>query len=153
MTENKNEMNETYEREMVSTRILNAPRELVFKVWADPLHLAQWWGPKGFTNTFHEFDFKPGGKWNLIMHGPDGKNYKNESTFLEIIKPERIVFDHISGPKYLATVIFEEIDDKTKIVWRMLFESATVYNNVKGYAIDSNQQNLDKLETHLAKMI
>ncbi len=85
-------------REIVSTRILDAPRERVFKAFADPDHLMHWWGPKGFSNTFHEFDFRPGGTWRFVMHGPDGIDYQNKSVFVEIVMPERIVFAHVSGP-------------------------------------------------------
>ncbi len=87
------------DREIVSTRVFDAPRERVFQAWTDPEHLARWWGPKGFTNTFHEFDPRPGGVWGFVMHGPDGVDYKNRSVFVEIVKPERIVFDHVSGPR------------------------------------------------------
>ena len=65
------------EREIVTTRVIDAPRERVFKAWTDPEHLAQWWGPKGFTNTFQEFDMRPGGAWRFVMPGPDGVDYKN----------------------------------------------------------------------------
>lgn len=58
------------EREIVSSRIFTSPRELVFKAWSDPDHLKNWWGPAGFTNTFEAFDFRPGGRWRFVMHGP-----------------------------------------------------------------------------------
>src|SRR5436309_2674995 len=83
------------EREIVSSRVIDAPRELVFRAFSEPEHLAQWWGPKGFRNTFHEFDLQPSGYWRFIMHGPDGTDYKNESVFLEVVEPERIVFRHL----------------------------------------------------------
>jgi uncharacterized protein YndB with AHSA1/START domain len=91
------------EREIVSTRLIDASRDLVFKAWTDPHHLVQWWGPKGFTNTFHEFEPRPGGRWRFVMHGPDGRDYQNESVFAEVVRPERIVFDHISGPQLFAS--------------------------------------------------
>ena len=68
------------DREIVTTRVFNAARELVFKAWTDPDHLVHWWGPKGFTNTFQEFDLRPGGIWRFVMHGPDGVDYKNKSV-------------------------------------------------------------------------
>src|SRR4051794_12623895 len=100
MVAKNTEATATSDREIVATRVFDAPRELVFKAWTDPEHLAQWWGPTGFTNTFHEFDLRPGGVWRFVMHGPDGVDYKNENVFVEIVKPERIVFDHVSGPKF-----------------------------------------------------
>lgn len=64
--------------QIVSTRVFDFPRDLVFGAWTDPAHLAHWWGPKGFTNSFHEFDLRPGGNWRFVMHGPDGVDYRNQ---------------------------------------------------------------------------
>ncbi len=95
---------ETTDREIVATRLLDAPRELVWEVWTDPKHLAQWWGSNGFANTIHEIEVKPGGVWRFIMHGPDGTDYKNEIVYVEVVKPERLVYDHVSGPRFHVTV-------------------------------------------------
>ena len=95
--------------QIVSTRVFDFPRDLVFRAWTEPVHLAHWWGPKGFTNSFHEFDLRPGGNWRFAMHGPDGVDYKNHSVFVEIVAPERIVFDHVSGPHYRVTANGVEI--------------------------------------------
>src|SRR4051812_7900369 len=76
--------------EILNTRVIDRPRELVWKAWTNPEHLARWWGPKGFTNTFQEFDMTTGGAWRFIMHGPDGANYQNDVMFIDIVKPERI---------------------------------------------------------------
>lgn len=73
------------EREPVTSRVLEAPRERVFRAFSDPAHLERWWGPKGFTNTFHEFDLRPGGNWRFVMHGPDGADFPNESVFVEVV--------------------------------------------------------------------
>jgi uncharacterized protein YndB with AHSA1/START domain len=78
------------ELEIVTTRLIDAPRERVFAAFADAARLARWWGPKGFTNTFDEFELRPGGAWRFVMRGPDGKGYPNDSTFLEVHAPERI---------------------------------------------------------------
>lgn len=139
------------DREIISTRVFDVPRDLMFKAWTDPDHLKLWWGPKGFTNTFHEFDPRPGGLWTFVMHGPDGTDYKNKSVFVEVVKPERIVFDHIA-PKFRATVTFEDMGAKTKMVWRMLFDTAEDFDRVKGFAVEGNNQNLDRLAEHLTKM-
>ena len=82
-------------KEIISTRIINAPREKVYRAFANPQHLKNWWGPAGFTNTFYEFDFRAGGKWKFTMHAPDGANYENESEFVEIVENEKIVFNSI----------------------------------------------------------
>jgi uncharacterized protein YndB with AHSA1/START domain len=65
---------------IIATRVFDAPRELVFALWTDPEHLAQWWGPNGFTTTTHTFDMRPGGAWRFVMHGPDGRDYQNRIT-------------------------------------------------------------------------
>src|ERR1700739_1087034 len=74
-------------RSIIGTRVFDAPRDLVFSVWTDPKHLAQWWGPNGFTTTTYSFDFRPGGTWRFVMHGPDGRDYQNLINFEEIIRP------------------------------------------------------------------
>ena len=147
-----NDAMDIYEREIVTTRVFDAPRDLVWRAWSEPDQLKCWWGPKGFTNTFQEFDFRPGGAWRFVMHGPDGTDYKNESVFVEIVKPERIVFDHLSGPRFRVTAIFEELGGKTKVTFRQLFETADACNGVKRYAVPANEQNFDKLAGHLAAM-
>ena len=142
----------TSEREIITTRVFDAPRELVFKAFMEPEHLAHWWGPKGFTNTFHEFDPRPGGVWRFVMHGPDGKDYKNESVFVEIVKPERIVFDHVNWPQFRMTIRFEDLGDKTRFSFHMVFKSPADCDKVKGFAIEGNEQNFDRLQAELAAM-
>jgi uncharacterized protein YndB with AHSA1/START domain len=138
-------------RQMVETRVFDAPRELVWEAWSDPKQLALWWGPKGFTNTFEEFNFKVGGRWRFVMHGPDGKDYPNESVFVEIVKPERIVLDHVAAPKFRLTATFKEKGGKTEVVWTNLFESVDVYEQVKPFALPGLRENLDRFLEHLAK--
>jgi uncharacterized protein YndB with AHSA1/START domain len=139
-------------REIVTTRVFNAPRELVFRAFSQPEHLSHWWGPKGFTNTFHEFDLRAGGSWRFVMHGPDGADYPNENVFVEIESPARIVFDHVSMPIFRATVTFDEIGSKTKVTFRQLFESRDTFDRIKGIAVPGNEQNLDKLAQELLSM-
>jgi uncharacterized protein YndB with AHSA1/START domain len=141
------------DREIATARVVNARRELVFRAFSDPDHLARWWGPKGFTNTFHEFDLRPGGTWRFVMHGPDGASYQNKSMFVEVVKPERIVLQHVSGPQFRLTIALTEQAGKTKITWRMLFESAAECDRVKKFAVEANEQNLDRLEAELATMV
>ena len=81
-------------RSIIGKRVLDAPRALVFSMWTDPEHLAQWSGPNGFTTTTRTFDFRPGGVWRFVMHGPDGRDYQNRITLDEITPPERIVYRH-----------------------------------------------------------
>ena len=112
-------------REIVTTRVFNAPRELVFRAWTELEHLAHWWGPKGFSNTFHEFDLRPGGSWRFTMHAPNGVDYANQVIFDEIAAPERLTFDHVSSPRFRVTVLLEDLPGgRTKVTFRQLFESA-----------------------------
>lgn len=143
---------DTSDREIISTRLIDAPREKVFRAWTDPEHLARWWGPNGFTNTFHAYDLRPGGAWSFIMHGPDGKDYKNESVFVEIVRPERIVLDHVNGPKYHMIATFDDVDGKTWIRWRMIFESVRDYEWARPICVNANEENFDRLEAELARM-
>ena len=137
--------------EFMSSRVVSAPRELVFKAFTDPKHLIHWWGPKGFLNTFVECNPQPGGQWRFIMHGPDGQDYKNESVFVEV-SPERVVLQHLSSPRFQLTASFNDESGKTKVSWRMRFETAEECARVKTYALPANEQNFDKLEAELTKM-
>lgn len=139
------------DREIVSTRVLDAPRERVFRAFSDPDHLARWWGPKGFRNTFHELDLRPGGFWRFTMHGPGGSDYENENVFLEVVRPERIVFRHLEPVHgFQMTILFAEQDGKTRLTWRMLFDSAAERDRVEAFVVPANEQNFDRLEAHLA---
>ena len=115
--------NNTADRELLITRLLNAPRELVFEVWTNPEHIKHWWGPIGFTNTISKMDVKTNGEWNFIMHGPDGRNYDNKIVFLEIVKPSLIRYRHMTFPYFNATVNFQAQNNKTLLTMCMLFET------------------------------
>lgn len=149
----QNQESSTTDRELSVSRLFNAPIELVWEVWTNPEHIKNWWGPNGFTNTISTMQVVAGGEWNLTMHGPDGKDYKNESVFIEIIKHQKIVYDHISHPKFRATILFESRADKTFIHWTMLFESKeALIQVVKTFKADEGlKQNLEKLEVYLKK--
>ena len=139
--------------DIVTTRTMNAPRECVFRAWSDPALLAQWWRPKGFTNTFHTFEFRPGGAWKFTMHGPDGTDYHNESEFVEMRAPERIVFDHLRPMhRFRVTAKFEDAGGKTAVTFRMTFDTAEECERVEGFVAEANEQNFDKLEAVLAAM-
>jgi uncharacterized protein YndB with AHSA1/START domain len=146
------EKNDTKDRELVITRLLNAPVKLVWEVWTTPEHLAKWWGPNGFSNTISKMELQPGGEWNLVMHGPDGTDYKNKSVFREIIPYRKIVYEHITGPKFTATITFEERGNQTFLEWHMLFESKEEFiQTVKTFKADEGlKQNVEKLVAFLA---
>jgi len=139
------------DREIVSTRLFAAPRERVFRVFSDPDRLARWWGPDGFTSTFTEFDLRPGGNWRFVMHGPDGTAYQNASDFIEIVVPERVVFDHLEPMhRFRMTMTFVAEAGRTRLTWRMRFESAAELERVGRFISAANEQNFDRLEAELA---
>lgn len=138
------------DREVVNTRLIDAPRERVFAAFSDPEQLVKWWGPNGFTNTIKKFEFREGGDWHLTMHGPDGTNYRNESVFVAVDPPERIVYDHLrTMHHFLMEMIFSDVDGKTRLTWRQRFESAAEFEKVKAFVPEANEQNFDRLEEHL----
>ena len=147
----QNEKSNTADREISISRLLNAPVELVWEVWTKPEHIKNWWGPNWFTNTITKMEVEPGGEWQLVMHGPDGTDYKNKSVFKEVIKYKKIEFDHVSGPKFTATITFEKQDNKTLLTWRMLFETKEQFEQVvKTFKADEGiKQNVEKLEAYL----
>ena len=138
------------DRELVTSRLLNASRKQVFTALSDPDRLARWWGPNGFTNTFLEFDFRAGGTWRFVMHGPDGKDFQNESTFAEIVPPERVVIKHTNNPKFELTITLKQENGKTRIRWRQVFQTAEERDRIAKYAVEANEQNLDRLEKELS---
>ncbi|HXJ00555.1 MAG TPA: SRPBCC family protein [Micropepsaceae bacterium] len=147
----------TADREIVATRIFDAPRELVWKAWTDPKHVALWWGPNGFKNTISEMDVRPGGVWRFIMHGPDGTDYANRVAFLEVVRPHRLVYihgDERDPDQFRVTVIFEEQDGKTKLTMRSVFRSAAdlAYVVEKHGAIEGMNQTLGRLKEYLLNM-
>jgi uncharacterized protein YndB with AHSA1/START domain len=146
-------------RTIVTTRVFDAPRELVFEAWTNPKHLVQWWGPNGFRTTIRAIDVRPGGIWRFVMHGPDGVDYENRIVYDEIVKPERLVYRHPGGEdvepvQIHVTVTFEDHGGKTKLTMRMLFASAAERDRVieKYGAGEGAKQTLERLAEHLATM-
>jgi len=110
------------EREVFLTRVYDAPRALVFKAWTDPVQLARWWGPKGFSNPVCEVDARVGGKLRIVMRSPDGNDYPLRGVFQEVVALERLVFTNIAVDAEdrpiidgLTTVLFVEEGDKTRL--------------------------------------
>jgi uncharacterized protein YndB with AHSA1/START domain len=155
--ESKGTSENTADREIVISRTFDAPREVVWDAWVDPEQIVKWWGPEGFTTTIHKMDLRPGGTWTLTMHGPDGTDYPNKSVFVEVIKPERIVYEHgggkAGGPgaNFEATWTFESEGDKTKLTGRMVFPTAEAREAVvREYnAIEGGKQTLARLAEYL----
>ena len=140
-------------RELTISRLVNAPRSLVWDVWTQPEHIRHWWGPNGFRSSILEMDVQPGGVWDFIMHGPDGTDYKNKSVYKEVVKYEKLVYDHISGPKFQFTVTFTGQGNQTLISIQMLFDTPEQLDAVvKTFnAAEGLKQNMDKLDVYLVK--
>ncbi|HYK60767.1 MAG TPA: SRPBCC domain-containing protein [Bryobacteraceae bacterium] len=138
--------------DLVLTRTFDAPRKLVFKAWTDPKHLALWWGPRGFTTEIREMDVKPGGAWRYIMRGPDGHEYPFDGVYVEVVEPERLVFDgsiHASPEQRVWTeVTFADREGKTEITVRQSYSFES--DATRGASVGWNQQ-LDRLGEFLAK--
>ncbi len=140
------------------TRVFDAPVALVWKAWTEPEHLKKWYGPDGFKLTIHQFDFKPGGKWKFIMHGPDGRDYPNSIVFDEIIRHEKIVYHHTGEGEpvtFITTVTFDETKGKTKLSMSALFESAEdLARVIEKYGADEGmKQTIGRLAEALTTLI
>ncbi|PTB95289.1 ATPase [Marivirga lumbricoides] len=143
----------TNPKEIYSWRILNFPVEMVYESFSNPAHLAKWWGPEGFTNTIHEFDLKPGGKWVLTMHGPEKGNYENAAVFKKVDPFKLISWTRTSKPLFDMEVSFEELSDsQSRIAFKMIFNTMEECEKIRSFAEPKNEENFDKLERLLSKM-
>jgi uncharacterized protein YndB with AHSA1/START domain len=148
-------------RKLEIVREFAAPRELVWKMFADPYHLSRWWGPKGFTNPVVELDFRVGGRWYHVMRGPDGRDYPADSEFIEIVAPERIVYRNrrleaaaFGGnppPSFLRIITFEDLGQRTRLTLVAMFDTEAEREAVmrRGFR-EGTLEGFDKLDAHLA---
>ena len=150
---------ESDSRVIVGTRVFAAPRALVFSAFTDAGHLAHWWGPNGFTLTTRVFEFRAGGVWRFVMHGPDGRDYQNRVTFDEIVPNERIAYRHGGGDDvepvtFQTEVTFEDDAAGTKVTWRATFPNAEARAFViRDYGADKGLvQTLDRLDSYLMQL-
>jgi uncharacterized protein YndB with AHSA1/START domain len=136
--------------EIVSERVFDASRAAVYGAFADPLKLTQWWGPKGFTNTFQEFDLRPGGMWRFVMHGPDGSEYPLTKEFIEVVPDKRIVLRQLGGMhQFQMELTFADAGSGTRFTWRMRFESVEEGELVRSFIAAANEENFDRLQALL----
>lgn len=142
----------TSDRELMVSRVFDAPRELVWRAWTEPQHIVKWWGPRGFTTTIEVMDVRPGGEWRHVMHGPDGTDYPNHTTFKEVLKPGRIVLTNTGGRtkqdvQFESTWTFEDLAGKTRVTIRMVFATAQECERVAGEygAVEGGHQTLARL--------
>ena len=134
-----------------TSREIPATVEQVFAAFSHPERLSRWWGPSGFTNTFSVCEFKPGGRWSFIMHGPDGRTYPNESVFAEIESPSKIVIHHVSEPQYRLTIVLTSSAAGTVVSWSQAFESAKIASRIEHVVVPANEQNLDRLSAEVLR--
>jgi|SRR6478672_1246736 len=141
------------EREIISSRVFKHPKTKVFEAWRNPKYLKIWWGPKGFTNTFHVHQFEVGGHWKLTMHGPDQGHYENEAVFKLILPPDLIYWTRLTQPYFDVVATFETVGkDETKLTFRMVFPTEKDKSKVIKFVPDANEENFDRLEAVLNDM-
>ena len=149
----------TADREIVIDRIIKAPRDLVFEAFTDVRHLSRWWGPDGFTTTTRAFDFRVGGEWDFVMHGPDGTDYQEWISWTEISPPERIALVHGEYPgdpsAFESVLTFATDGVATRIEMRAVFPTREQRDEAveKYHAIEGGQQTLDNLAAYVAEML
>ena len=130
-------------------RDIAATVEEVFAAFSDPDRLARWWGPSGFTNTFHVCEFKTGGRWSYTMHSPNGGNPANESVFELIEPPNKLIIQHISQPIYRLNIELKPSVNGTMVSWSQEFEDGEVARRIEKIVVPANEQNLDKLSAEV----
>ena len=123
----------------------------VFAAMCDSARIARWWGPDGFTNTIHQFDFRPGGTWRLTMHGPDGKDYPNESRFTRIGTDRLLEIEHLSGHHFVLTIGLHPVSGGTQIQWRQTFDTIEHYQGIAQFLAGANEQNLQRLSAEVLR--
>lgn len=148
----------TADREIVISRTISAPRELVFEAFTQVRHLSQWWGPEGFTTTTRSFEFHVGGVWDFVMHGPDGTDYQEWITYREIVPPERIAMlhgEHRDDPNAFESVLtFEPAGEGTRVVMLTVFPTKELRDAAveKYHAIEGGEQTLRNLAAYVTRM-
>ena len=151
-------MTQADSKEIVIERVFDAPRELVWKAWTDPEHVAQWWGPHGMKTRVDELDLRVGGGWRYVMLGPDGSEYPQSGTFREIVPPEKIVTSAVfevgsnAPQKQVLTYRFDDLGDKTKLTMVIEHETAELRREQEAFEIEGWSSNFDCLDEHLAAL-
>ena len=148
----------TADREIVLSQVIDAPPEVVFEAFTQVRHLSRWWGPDGFTTTTRSFEFRVGGEWDFVMHGPDGTDYQEWITWREIVPSARIGLLHGAfrdDPNaFESDLTFEPLGEQTRIVMRTVFPTKEIRDEVvkKSHAIEGGQQTLRHLAAYAAEL-
>ena len=147
---------DTSDREIALMRRFAAPRALVYEAFTQPEHLAQWWGPDGFTITTYEMNVAEGGVWRYMMHGPDGTDYPNKMTYSEVVPNERLVYDQgdFDTVMFQGRVTFADVDGGTEVTLHLTFPTAEACQIVKEQygAVEGGQQTLAHLAEYLKRL-
>ena len=149
----------TADREIVISRVINAPRAVVFEALTEVRHLSRWWGPEGFATTTRSFEFREGAAWDFVMHGPDGTDYSEWITWTEIVPPERIALLHGESRDdpnaFESTLAFAPHGTATRIVMRTVFPTKQLRDQaVEKYdAIEGGQQTLSHLAAYVTEVV
>lgn len=133
------------------SRELSAVPGAVYSAFQEPARLARWWGPEGFTNTFHTFEFHPGGAWVFTMHGPDGADYPNQSEFLELVPDARVRIRHVNPPHFELSITLEPTVTGTLVTWVGVFEDQAFAERMRAFLESANEQNLDRLALEVSR--
>ncbi|WP_329377884.1 SRPBCC family protein [Streptomyces sp. NBC_01716] len=147
------------DREIVISRVIDAPRELVFKAFTEVRHLSRWWGPEGFTTTTRSFEFREGGEWVFVLHGPDGTDYSEWIRWLRITPPERIALLHgetRDDPNAFESVLtFAPDGAATRIEMQTVFPTKELRDEAveKYHAIEGGRQTLSNLAAYVADLV
>jgi uncharacterized protein YndB with AHSA1/START domain len=132
-------------------RLIAATPSDVFAAMSDAARIARWWGPEGFRNTIEEFEFRPGGRWLLTMHGPDGKDYPNESRFTRVIPDQVFEIEHLNGHHFFLTIELAPKHGGTEVKWRQTFDTIAHYQRIAEFVASANEQNLDRLAVEVER--
>ncbi len=138
-------MNSVQSRSDFRSKHIAASPARVFAAMQDPERVARWWGPAGFSNTIHLYQFVPGGSWLLTMHGPDGKDYPNESRFTRIVPGQLFEIEHLNGHHFILTLELQPEGQGTKVMWQQTFDTAEHYSKLAEFVAAANEQNLERL--------
>jgi uncharacterized protein YndB with AHSA1/START domain len=160
-----NETNETAQvsldvapHKIVTTRVLHAPRALVWRAFTEPAHMVHWWGPQGFTTTVHEMQVRPGGVCRHTMHGPDGRDWPNHMVYTEVVEPEWLAWAHGTEPGgepwFHASVRLATQGEGTLLTLTHIFPSGEARDfNIATYgSLQGAKDTLERLAGHLRVM-
>jgi uncharacterized protein YndB with AHSA1/START domain len=139
------------QRSDARTMFIAATPQQVFAALSDSARVERWWGPDGFTNTIHRFEFRPGGTWLLTMHGPDGTDYPSENRFTRLVPGELFEIEHFSGHHFFLSIELRPSGQGTEVHWRQTFDTVEHYQEIAAFVATANEQNLRRLAVEVLR--